>query len=140
MTIPTPDGKIIWFNLRQEPLVPMEHPLCARPSTKWGVRRARQCHQDSVKEQEVDFLKTCKARAEENGGKLKYVDINKNAKGDRGQGHQDLSAHVEKLKEKFPGLALRGSRLQLRRPLETDYDIIVSTPWWVAASTPRHCQ
>merc|ERR1712061_317177 len=78
------DGKIIWFNLRQEP-------------TGYVTR-------DSIKEQEVSFIKTCKERAEANGGKLKYVDINKNAKEIEVKSIKTLSATIEGLKEKYPGL------------------------------------
>merc|ERR1712032_1683843 len=92
---------------------------------------------DMVKDQEVDFLKTCKARAEENGGKLKYVDINKNAKEIEVKDIKTLSAHVEKLKEKFPGLVhMRVPVCNSGAPLETDYDIIVNTLVGSSINTP----
>merc|ERR1712109_422713 len=76
---------------------------------------------------EVAFLKTYKARAEENGGKLKYVDINKNAKEIEVKDIKTLSAHVEKLKEKYPGLVhMRVPMCNSGAPLETDFDIIVN--------------
>merc|ERR1712079_821721 len=92
---------------------------------------------DSVKEQEVAFLKTCKARAEENGGKLKYVDINKNAKEIEVKDIKTLSAHVEKLKEKYPGLVhMRVPMCNSGAPLETDFDIIVNTLVGSSINTP----
>merc|ERR1739844_353660 len=117
------DGKIIWFNLRQEPSVYVNgEPLCARPPNKIGeYAELGNVTRDSVKEQEVAFLKTCKARAEENGGKLKYVDINKNAKEIEVKDIKTLSAHVEKLKEKYPGLVhMRVPMCNSGDPLETD--------------------
>merc|ERR1712027_268985 len=133
------DGKIIWFNLRQEPVVYVNgQPLCARPSNKIGeYAELGNVTRDMVKEQEVDFLKTCKARAEENGGKLKYVDINKNAKEIEVKDIKTLSAHVEKLKEKFPGLVhMRVPVCNSGSPLETDFDIIVSTLVGTSINTP----
>merc|ERR1711878_30230 len=133
------DGKIIWFNLRQEPSVYVNgEPLCARPPNKIGeYAELGNVTRDMVKEQEVDFLKTCKARAEENGGKLKYVDINKNAKEIEVKDIKTLSAHVEKLKEKYPGLVhMRVPVCNSGAPLETDYDIIVNTLVGTTINTP----
>merc|ERR1712062_615831 len=133
------DGKIIWFNLRQEPVVYVNgQPLCARPPNKIGeYAELGNVTRESVKEQEVNFLKTCKARAEENGGKLKYVDINKTAKEIEVKDIKTLSAHVEKLKEKFPGLVhMRVPVCNSGAPLETDFDIMVSTLVGTAINTP----
>ena len=138
-TIYPKDGKIIWFNLRQEPSVYVNgEPLCARPPNKIGeYAELGNVTRDSVKEQEVAFLKTCKARAEENGGKLKYVDINKNAKEIEVKDIKTLSAHVEKLKEKYPGLVhMRVPMCNSGAPLETDFDIIVNTLVGTSINTP----
>merc|ERR1719348_2008090 len=71
------DGKIIWFNMRQEPNVYVNgEPLCARPPNKIGeYAELGNVTRDSVKEQEVEVK-----------------DI------------KTLSANMEKLKEKYPGL------------------------------------
>ena len=133
------DGKIIWFNLRQEPVVYVNgQPLCARPSNKIGeYAELGNVTRDMVKEQEVAFLKTCKARAEENGGKLKFVDINKKESEIEVKDIKTLSAHVEKLKEKFPGLVhMRVPVCNSGAPLETDYDIIVNTMVGSSINTP----
>merc|ERR1712042_387222 len=125
------DGKIIWFNIRQEPNVYVNgEPLCARPPNKIGeYAELGNVTRDSVKEQEVNFLKTCKARAEENGGKLKYVDINKAAKEIEVKDIKTLSANMEKLKEKYPGLVhMRVPICNSGAPLESDFDIIINTP------------
>merc|ERR1719283_739465 len=125
------DGKIIWFNMRQEPNVYVNgEPLCARPPNKIGeYAELGNVTRDSVKEQEVNFLKTCKARAEENGGKLKYVDINKAAKEIEVKDIKTLSANMEKLKEKYPGLVhMRVPICNSGAPLESDFGISINTP------------
>merc|ERR1712227_353326 len=117
------DGKIIWFNLRQEPNVYVNgEPLCARPPNKIGeYAELGNVTRDSVKEQEVNFLKTCKMRAKE----IEVKDI------------KTLSAHIEKLKEKYPGLVhMRVPVCNSGAPLETDYDIIVSTLVGTSINTP----
>merc|ERR1712062_942746 len=133
------DGKIIWFNLRQEPTVYINgEPLCARPPNKIGeYAELGNVTRDSIKEQEVSFIKTCKERAEANGGKLKYVDINKNAKEIEVKSIKTLSATIEGLKEKYPGLVhWRVPVCNSGAPLETDFDIMVSTLVGTAINTP----
>merc|ERR1712042_154360 len=133
------EGKIIWFNMRQEPNVYVNgEPLCARPPNEIGeYAELGNVTRDSVKEQEVNFLKTCKARAEENGGKLKYVDINKAAKEIEVRDIKTLSANMEKLKEKYPGLVhMRVPICNSGAPLETDFDIILSTLAGSSINTP----
>merc|ERR1712149_74052 len=133
------DGKIIWFNLRQEPTVYVNgEPLCARPPNKIGeYAELGNVTRDSIKEQEVSFIKTCKERAEANGGKLKYVDINKNAKEIEVKSIKTLSATIEGLKEKYPGLVhMRVPMCNSGAPLETDFDIMVSTLVGTAINTP----
>jgi len=133
------DGKIIWFNLRQEPTVYVNgEPLCARPPNKIGeYAELGNVTRDSIKEQEVSFIKTCKERAEANGGKLKYVDINKNAKEIEVKSIKTLSATIEGLKEKYPGLVhWRVPVCNSGAPLETDFDIMVSTLVGTSINTP----
>merc|ERR1711936_1170852 len=98
------DGKIIWFNLRQEPTVYVNgEPLCARPPNKIG----------------------------------EYVDINKNAKEIEVKSIKTLSATIEGLKEKYPGLVhWRVPVCNSGAPLETDFDIMVSTLVGTAINTP----
>merc|ERR1712020_213605 len=132
-------GKIVWVNMRQEPVVYVnDEPLCARPSNKIGeYAELGNVTRDMVKEQEVNFLKTCKARAEENGGKLKYVDINKAAKEIEVKDIKTLSANMEKLKEKYPGLVhMRVPICNSGAPLETDFDIILNTLVGSSINTP----
>merc|ERR1712240_945524 len=113
-------------------------PLCARPPNKIGeYAELGNVTRDSVKEQEVNFLKTCKARTEENGGKLKYVDINKAAKEIEVKDIKTLSANMEKLKEKYPGLVhMRVPICNSGAPLESDFDIIINTLVGSSINTP----
>merc|ERR1712018_134377 len=130
---------IIWFNLRQEPTVYVNgEPLCARPPNKIGeYAELGNVTRDSIKEREVSFIKTCKERAEANGGKLKYVDINKNAKEIEVKSIKTLSATIEGLKEKFPGLIhWRVPVCNSAAPLETDFDILVKTLIGTNINTP----
>merc|ERR1711970_234303 len=68
------DGKIIWFNLRQEPTVYVNgEPLCARPPNKIGeYAELGAITRDMVKADEQEFFRVCEGHVKENGGKLKY--------------------------------------------------------------------
>merc|ERR1712198_110845 len=129
-TIYPKDGKIIWFNLRQEPNVYVNgEPICARPPNKIGeYAELGNVTRDSNKAAEEEFIKVVEARAQENGGKLKYVDINKAEKEVEVKELITLSKVIEGLKEKFPGLVhMRIPVCNSAAPLETDFDILVKT-------------
>jgi len=121
------DGPIIWMNMRQEPIVYVNgNPVCARPPNKigeyaelGGVTRA------SCKADEVEFVKVLKARAEDNGGKIKVVDVSK--KESEVEVKEIVSLHdvIEGLKEKYPGLT--HNRIPIcnsAAPLEADFDTL----------------
>merc|ERR1711931_396877 len=78
-TIYPKDGPIIWLNLRQEPNVYVNgEPICARPPNKIGeYAELGNVTRDSVKADELEFFDVCKEKIQENGGKLKVLDINK---------------------------------------------------------------
>ena len=83
---------------------------------------------DSAKADEVEFLRVCKKRAEDNGGKLKVVDINKNESELEVKDITSLSAVIEGLKAKFAGLVhMRVPVCNSAAPLETDSDTICNT-------------
>merc|ERR1711955_180380 len=84
------DGPIIWLNLRQEPTVYINgEPICARPPSKIGeYAELGNITREIAKANEVEFLQVCEKRAEENGGKIKAVDINK----------KDLDLDVKQIK------------------------------------------
>jgi len=133
------DGKIIWLNLRQEPIVYVNgEPICARPPNKIGeYAELGAVTRDSVKEDEIEFEKIAANRAEENGGKLKYVDISKNQKEVEVKELTTLSNVIEGLKAKFPGLVhMRIPVCNSASPLETDFDILVSTLIGSGINTP----
>merc|ERR1712117_545724 len=133
------DGKIIWFNLRQEPSVYVNgEPLCARPSNKIGeyaelgnITRAQN------KADGPEFMKVLQNRAGENGGKLKYVDINKQEKEVEVKEIKTLSEVIEGAKAKFPGLVhMRVPVCNSAAPLETDFDIMCETLTGTSINTP----
>merc|ERR1712050_743102 len=133
------DGKIIWLNLRQEPDIYVNgEPICARPPNKIGeYAELGNITREIAKANEVEFLKVCQKRAEENGGKLKAVDINKKELTLEVKEIKSLSQVIEGLKEKFPGLVhMRVPVCNSAAPLETDFDIICSTLVGSSVNTP----
>jgi len=123
------DGPIIWMNMRQEAIAYVNgNPVCARPPNKigeyaelGGVTRA------SCKADEVEFVKVLKARAADNGGKIKVVDVSK--KESEVEVKEIVSLHdvIEGLKAKFPGLT--HNRIPVcnsAAPLEADFDTLCS--------------
>merc|ERR1712079_901697 len=124
------DGKIIWFNLRQEPSVYVNgEPLCARPPNKIGeYAELGNITRDQNKQDEPEFMKVLQNRASENGGKLKFVDINKQEKEVEVKEMKTLSEVIEGAKAKFPGLVhMRVPVCNSAAPRETDFDIMVET-------------
>merc|ERR1712033_74004 len=138
-TIYPKDGPIIWLNLRQEPDVYINgEPVCARPPNKIGeYAELGAITRDIAKANEVAFLDVCKKRAEEAGGKLEVVDINKAKKEMEVKEIKSLSEVIEGLKEKFPGLVhMRVPVCNSAAPLETDFDIICETLVGTSINTP----
>merc|ERR1712050_184083 len=133
------DGPIIWFNLRQEPDVYVNgEPICARPPNKIGeYAELGDITRDIAKANEVEFLKQCEMRKNENGGKLKAVDINKKPLEIEVKELKSLSQVIDGLKEKFPGLVhCRVPVCNSASPLESDFDIMVKTLVGTAINTP----
>merc|ERR1712121_330633 len=133
------DGPIIWLNMRQEPDVYVNgEPICARPPNKIGeYAELGNITRDIVKENELNFLRQCEMRKNDNGGKLKAVDINKKPLEIEVKELKSLSQVIEGLKEKFPGLVhWRVPVCNSASPLETDFDIIVKTLMGTTINTP----
>merc|ERR1712042_296927 len=133
------DGPIIWLNMRQEPDVYVNgEPICARPPNKIGeYAELGNITRDITKENEVNFLRQCEMRKNDNGGKLKAVDINKKPLEIEVKDLKSLSQVIEGLKERFPGLVhWRVPVCNSASPLETDFDIIVKTLMGTAINTP----
>lgn len=130
------DGPIIWMNMRQEPIVYVNgNPVCARPPNKigeyaelGGVTQEEEfdpISRDSCKADELEFVKVLKARAEDNGGKIKVVDVSK--KESEIEVKEIVSLHdvIEGLKEKYPKLT--HNRIPIcnsAAPLEADFDTL----------------
>merc|ERR1719250_131872 len=92
---------------------------------------------DSVKADELEFLDTCKVRMEENGGKLKVVDINKAEKEIDVKKIETLSSVIETLKVNYPGLVhMRIPVCNSAAPLETDFDILCNNLIGSSINTP----
>merc|ERR1711970_1065366 len=138
-TIYPKDGKIIWFNVRQEPNVYVNgEPVCARPPNKIGeYAELGAVTRDMIKTDEPEFLRVLEGRAKENGGKLKYVDISKAEKEVEVKELKTLSEAIEGVKEKFPGLVhMRVPVCNSAAPLEVDFDIICQTLVGTSINTP----
>jgi len=138
-TIYPKDGKIIWLNLRQEPSVYVNGvPICARPPNKIGeYAELGNVTRDSVKADEVEFKKVVDGRVKENGGKLKYVDINKKELEVEVKELVSLSEAMEGLKADYPELLhMRVPVCNSASPLETDFDIICQTLVGTSINTP----
>ena len=133
------DGPIIWLNLRQEPDVYVNgQPICARPPNKIGeYAELGNVTRDIIKADELEFFKTVEGRIAENGGKLKYVDINKKDFEMEVKEVKTLSQAMEGAKADFPGLVhWRVPVCNSAAPLETDFDIICNTLVGTNINTP----
>jgi len=133
------DGKIVWINMRQEPIVYVNgNPVCARPPNKIGeyaelgnVTRA------SVKSDEEEFIKVIEGRVATGGGKLKVVDVGKKESEIEVKELITLSKIMEGLKEKYPGLT--HNRIPVcnsAAPLEPDFDTICNALVGSNVNTP----
>merc|ERR1712021_147770 len=133
------EGKIIWFNLRQEPSLYVNgEPVCARPSNKIGeYAELGNITRDQNKKDEPDFLTVCQGRASANGGKLKVVDISKKESEVEVKEMKTLSQVIEDTKAKFPGLVhMRVPVCNSAAPLEADFDTICQTLVGTNINTP----
>jgi len=138
-TIYPKDGKIIWFNLRQEPSIYVNgEPLCARPPNKIGeYAELGNVSREKLKEDEAEFVRVCEGRMKEADGKIKAFDVNKAEKEIEVKSVVTLHDVIEGVKEKFPGLVhMRIPICNSASPLESDFDTIVSTLVGTAINTP----
>merc|ERR1712215_298624 len=133
------EGKIIWLNLRQEPGVYVNGtPICARPPNKIGeYAELGAVTRDMVKADEVEFKKVVEGRMGENGGKLKFVDINKKEQEVEVKELKTLSETIEGLKGEYPGLVhMRVPVCNSAAPSEADFDTICETLVGTSINTP----
>ena len=121
------DGKIIWFNLRQECSILVNgDPYCARPANKIGEYAELGAITSAMLEKdEPEFAKVCDSRKGENGGKLKVIDVNKKESEVEVKDIKTLASAMEAAKEKFPGLSyIRVPVCNSAAPNEVDFDTI----------------
>merc|ERR1712165_350951 len=138
-TIYPKDGKIIWFNLRQEPSVYVNGmPICARPPNKIGeYAELGNVERDKLKEDEMEFVRVCQGKMKDNDGKLKFVDVNKKENEVEVKSIVTLHDVIEGLKEKFPGLVhMRIPICNSASPLEKDFDTLCNTLVGTSINTP----
>merc|ERR1711913_229635 len=125
-TIYPKTGKIIWFNVRQEPNVYVNgDPVCARPSNKIGeYAELGNITAEMLAKDEPEFLRVLEGRAKDNG-KLKIIDISKKEKEVEVKELKTLDTIIEEAKADFPGLQLiRVPVCNSAAPNEVDFDTI----------------
>merc|ERR1712226_1352551 len=119
-------GKIIWFNVRQEPNVYVNgDPICARPPNKIGeYAELGNITAEMLGKDEPEFLRVLEGRAEDNG-KLKIIDISKKETEVEVKDLKTLDTVIEEAKADFPGLQLiRVPVCNSAAPNEVDFDTI----------------
>merc|ERR1711872_547519 len=132
-------NKIIWLNMRQEPIVYVNgNPVCARPPNKIGeYAELGDVTRDSVKKDEEEFIRVLEGRAKGAEGKIKVIDVNKKESEVEVKDLITLSSVIEKLKETFPGLVhMRIPVCNSAAPTETDFDTVCKTLQGSAVNTP----
>merc|ERR1712079_190358 len=125
-TIYPKTGKIIWFNVRQEPNVYVNgDPICARPPNKIGeYAELGNVTAEMLGKDEPEFLRVLEGRAKDNG-KLKIIDISKKEKEVEVKELKTLDTVIEEAKADFPGLQLiRVPVCNSAAPNEVDFDTI----------------
>jgi len=125
-TIYPKDGKIIWFNVRQEPDVYVNgEPVCARPPNKIGeYAELGAVTADMLAKDEPEFLRVLEGRSKDNG-KLKIIDISKKEKEVEVKELKALGTAMEDVKADFPGLEfIRVPVCNSAAPNEVDFDTI----------------
>merc|ERR1739847_77951 len=132
-------NKIIWLNMRQEPIVYVNgNPVCARPPNKIGeYAELGDVTRESVKKDEEEFIRVLEGRAKGSDGKIKVIDVNKKESEIEVKDLITLSSVIEKLKEKFPGLVhMRIPVCNSAAPTEVDLDNLCKTLQGSAVNTP----
>merc|ERR1712110_777320 len=138
-TIYPKDGKIIWFNLRQEPSVYINgEPVCARPPNKIGeYAELGNVTSKQLEEDEAEFVRVCEGQMKANDNKLKVLDVNKQEKEIEVKTIVTLQESIAALLEKFPGLVLvRVPICNSASPNEVDFDTITAAMVGSSINTP----
>ena len=83
---------------------------------------------ESVEKDEAEFLRMMKKKAEDDGGKIKVVDVTKKESEIEAKEILSLGEVVNGLKEKFPGLqCVRIPICNSANPLDRDFDALCAT-------------
>merc|ERR1711988_1444809 len=120
------DGKIIWFNVRQEPDVYVNgDPVCARPPNKIGeYAELGAVTADMLAKDEPEFQRVLEGRSKD-GGKLKIIDISKKEKEVEVKELKALGTAMTDIKSEYPGLEfIRVPVCNSAAPNEVDFDTI----------------
>merc|ERR1712024_324765 len=124
------DGPIIWLNMRQEPILYVNgNPVCARPPNKIGeYAELGDVTRESVEKDEAEFHRMLKKKAEDDGGKLKVVDVSKKESEIEAKEIMSLTEVIAGVKEKFPGSNhVRIPICNSANPLDRDFDALCAT-------------
>merc|ERR1712214_45319 len=124
------DGPLIWLNMRQEPILYVNgNPVCARPPNKIGeYAELGDVTRESVEKDEAEFRRMLKKKAEDDGGKLKVVDVSKKESEIEAKEIMSLTEVIAGVKEKFPGLNhVRIPICNSANPLDRDFDALCAT-------------
>jgi len=138
-TIYPKEGKIIWFNMRQEPSVYINgEPICARPPNKIGeYAELGNVTAEALETDEAEFVRVCEGQMKANDNKVKVLDVNKVEKVVEVKTIQTLQEVVLGLTEKFPGLIhVRVPICNSASPNEADFDAICTALIGSSINTP----
>merc|ERR1712127_665504 len=130
-TIYPKEGKIIWFNMRQEPSVYINgEPICARPPNKIGeYAELGNVTAEALETDEAEFVRVCEGQMKANDNKVEKVVEVKTI--------QTLQEVVLGLTEKFPGLIhVRVPICNSASPNEADFDAICTALIGSSINTP----
>lgn len=123
-------GPIVWINLRQESIVYVNgQPICARPPNKIGeyVELGNVTAED-IERDEAEFVKILKAEAQENNGKITYLDVMRKEHEVEVKEIKSLAAVAKSLQSTFPGLVHKRIPVcNSGSPTEADFDTLTAT-------------
>merc|ERR1711887_501237 len=132
-------NKIIWLNMRQEPIVYVNgNPVCARPPNKIGeYAELGDVTRESVKKDEEEFIRVLEGRAKGAEGKIKVIDVNKKESEVEVKELVTLHNVIENVKKTYPGLVhMRIPVCNSAAPTETDFDNLCKTLQGSKINTP----
>lgn len=118
---------VVWVNTRQEPSLYLNgSPVCARPSNKIGeYAELGNVTASQLEKDEEEFLAVVKERAEENGGKIKYMDVHKSELEVECKEIISLGGVIKQLQKTYTGLKhVRIPVCNSGSPKHEDFDLL----------------